>query len=99
MPKSCDRAIGELVEYLRDLTGASEQQGRRVAELMRRQAGTIPRIRLMDREMCLWTGQTFKGNECGADVATCDLAPPWDIVEVDLATVQVPSALIPAPAP
>jgi len=70
-----------------------------VALLMRRQAETIPRIHLLDREICLWTGQAFKGNECSADVATCDLAPPWDIVDVDLATVQVPSALIPAPAP
>jgi hypothetical protein len=102
MPKSCDRAIGELVEYLRDLTGASEQQGRRVAELMRRQAEAIPRIRLMDREICLWTGESFKGNECGVDVATCDLAPPWDIVDVDLATVEVPSVVSPVladPAP
>lgn len=98
MPRSCGRAISEVVGYLRDLTGASEQQGLRVAELMRVHTKDVPRIRLMDREICLWMGNSDDGNECYADVTICDLAPQAEIVDVDLDTVAVPSPAIPAPA-
>lgn len=97
MPTSCARAVGEVVEYLRQLTGATEQQGHRVAALMHsRPTKGAARIMLLDRELCVSAGASK--SECFADVSTCDLAVPEPIVDIDLATVDLPTTP-PAPAP
>lgn len=96
-PASCGLAVDEVVAYLRDLTGASEEQGRRVSALIRQRIDGIPRIHLMDRELCVWEGGSGGGHDCYANVASCYLAEPAVLVDVDLAAVELPAPSAPTP--
>ena len=89
-PVSCQGIADEVAAYLRDLTGASERDGDRVAALMRSHPSDVPRVHLMDRELCVWSWASGEVGECFAHAAICDLAPQGAIVDIDITTVEVP---------
>lgn len=98
-PRECTNAIGDVLPYLRDLTGISAQEQAQVSLALQAHQGRAIRFVVFDRDVCAVSFElislageiTPEGDGlCGAHVYACQLllAPTVPPVDVVLTTYQ-----------